>query len=376
MSSRVLALRWRRPALLAVVLGSLAVALAADRAGTLDGSLVGRGGAPYALAVEPGGRRVAVALFDASAIGIADAEHGAMLGHARIPRLEREYEMRPIQVLWSRARGRPLVICHRSGRILEVDPDGAPTVSETLVPSLDDDRTDAERTADRMSALAIDESEDGVLRVVLGAVRTQILSFRVLTYRWQGGWQRQGQSRSVALTPPGYHRGAWPVAWLASEGVFFVGEPGTGRIRVFDRDLALVREVTIGSHPAALALDPARGLLYVADKRSGLVEKLDALTLESLGRIEIGASAVSLALEADGRHAWVADSFGDALVRLALPKLEVQSRLAWPRRPFALALGPGPDELLVARLGSGRVDRCDGRSGESLRRTAQVEVAP
>lgn len=376
MASRVLTPRWRRAALLAVVLGSLAVALAADGAGTLDGSLVGRGGAPYALAVEPGGRRFAVALFDASAIGIGDAQQGAMLGHARIPRLEGEYEMRPIQVLWSRARRRPLVICHRSGRILEVDLDGAPTVSQSLVPSVDDDPTDAERSADRMSALAIDEDEEGVLRVVLGAVRTQILSFRVLTYRWQDGWQRQGQSRSVALTPPGYHRGAWPVAWLASERIFFVGEPGTGRIRAFDHDLALVREVTIGTHPAALALDSARGLLYVADKRSGLVEKLDALTLESLGRIEVGASAVSLALEADGRHAWVADSFGDALVRLALPELEVESRVDWPRRPFALALGTGRDELLVARLGSGCVDRCDGRSGQSLRRTVELEVTP
>lgn len=114
-------------------------------------------------------------------------------------------------------------------------------------------------------------------------------------------------------------------------------------------------EVATGLGPAGVAVDAARGRLFVVHKGSGTIAAVDLLKGRLLDAVPAGDRPSALVLTADGRFLIVAVT-GEDLVRfLDARTLETVRVQGVADRPFSLALTPDGRYVLISHLLDGRV---------------------
>jgi YVTN family beta-propeller protein len=152
----------------------------------------------------------------------------------------------------------------------------------------------------------------------------------------------------------------------------YVSNWGDRTVTIVDLTGPAVRSwVRVGTHPSALATNPARPELYVADTDSDTVSVIDTTTNRRLRTIglapypgaPVGTSPNGLAVSPDGRTLYVANAGNNdvAVVRLggpapARPADRVAGLIPTAWYPTALALAPDGATLYVANgkgLGAG-----------------------
>ncbi|HWV37219.1 MAG TPA: MtsA protein [Vulgatibacter sp.] len=164
-------------------------------------------------------------------------------------------------------------------------------------------------------------------------------------------------------------------------GVFFVTSLGpnigpnpdrmeitmNGGVGVVDTDGAFLRHVPLRRGlPQGLALDDARGLLYVADLSTGRIEILDARKLAASDEEARGAFVASLDIppSADTPRIRPPEDFG----------VEGRSGESLHSGPHALALTRGGEELVVLARFAGAVQRVDVSDPKAPRLGERVEL--
>ena len=112
-------------------------------------------------------------------------------------------------------------------------------------------------------------------------------------------------------SPAGWHGVSLGVA-LAGDHTIYLAEGESGRVSVFDSDgevrrgFDLNRGAFTDSFTGDLALDAARGILYVADQANFRVAAIDVRSRQVVGSVRVGRLPFAIALAPDARKLYVA----------------------------------------------------------------------
>lgn len=173
--------------------------------------------------------------------------------------------------------------------------------------------------------------------------------------------------------------GAFPVV-LDERGI-----PSSGTVTAFDASSGKrLSDIEVGLHPSAMAFDPKRARLYVANANSDTVSVIDTRTDRVIETIRVGpfntaplgSSPNALALSPDGSVLYVANAANNAVavVRTGGRTARVEGFIPTGWYPTAVALDSSGKRLWVASgYGFGSVAAPPaGRAGRSYRDRAGV----
>ena len=163
------------------------------------------------------------------------------------------------------------------------------------------------------------------------------------------------------------------------------GIPSTGTVSVIDAGAkTVIREIDVGLHPSAMALDPDGNRLFVANANSDTVSVIDTAEDRVIASIDvrpgvkapIGSSPNALSVSPDGRTLYVANGANNAVAVVDLtpdaPRVQGLVPTGW--YPTAVAAAPDGKRIWVASgYGFGSIAPVkDGRAGRSYRDRAGV----
>jgi DNA-binding beta-propeller fold protein YncE len=178
------------------------------------------------------------------------------------------------------------------------------------------------------------------------------------------------QPRELRRIDLGPHTRPHGVAWYAPDRVAVTTEGSAHLLLVDPLAGTIVAKITTGqetSHMVAVAPDARRA--YVANIGSGSVTAaaLDAPTAP-VHTTPTGAGTEAVAVRPDGREVWVAARAGGTLLRLDAFSLEPLGRFDLPGVPIRLAFSPDGATAFVNCAGSAEVVAFDAATGRELRR--------
>ncbi|MGB7759127.1 MAG: bifunctional YncE family protein/alkaline phosphatase family protein, partial [Bryobacteraceae bacterium] len=131
--------------------------------------------------------------------------------------------------------------------------------------------------------------------------------------RWQVRQVAAGSLDAFEQTAPaGWHSVSLGVALAGDRGIY-LAEGESGRVVLFDtsderrRVFDLNQGGFAGSFTGDIALDAARGILYVADQANFRIAAIDARSRQVVGSVRVGRLPFAIALAPDARKLYVAN---------------------------------------------------------------------
>lgn len=117
---------------------------------------------------------------------------------------------------------------------------------------------------------------------------------------------------------------------------------------------ARIGEVTVGAHPAGVAVDGA-GRVWVANRDADTLSRIDAATraVTATLALDYGDRPVAIVFAADGTTGYVALAGGGEIARFSTSSNAVEARLAVGPHVQALALAADGSRLFASRMVSG-----------------------
>lgn len=173
--------------------------------------------------------------------------------------------------------------------------------------------------------------------------------------------------RRIDLAP---HTRPHGVAWYATDRVAVTTEGSAHLLLVDPLAGTIVAKITTGqeaSHMVAVAPDARRAYVANIDSGSVTAAALDAPTAP-VRTAPTGAGTEAVAVRPDGREVWVAARAGGTLLRLDAFSLEALGRFDLPGVPIRLAFSPDGATAFVSCAGSAEVVAFDAATGHELRR--------
>jgi len=144
------------------------------------------------------------------------------------------------------------------------------------------------------------------------------------------------------------------------------GESTVSVLDVFRHTPTLIKTILVGTHPNAMALNPQRAELYVANADSDTISVISTITQEVIRTIDlspfpgarVGASPDGLTVSPDGKMLYVANSTDNdvAVIRLSNHRDTVEGLIPTAWFPAGVIVSPDGDQLYVINakgLGAG-----------------------
>ena len=148
------------------------------------------------------------------------------------------------------------------------------------------------------------------------------------------------------------------------EAVFVVATEGK-QLHRFSLTGAMQGSVDLDGGPIAVAVDDARGRVFVSDWFNARIWLIDPEAMEVVGDIQTGAAPSGIALSPDGRFLAVAERDADRLAIFDAETLATLHRIETGARPFGVRFAPD-GRVVSADVGSNTVTLADPASGEVL----------
>jgi len=193
-------------------------------------------------------------------------------------------------------------------------------------------------------------------------------------------WYHAESTRALELVDP--LLGRVPAAEPAASGLLAASvdgsrlyavntDPGTVTVVSLDRPgekgargaLALV-QLSVGSEPRGVALDPRGGRAYVSNFADDSVTVLDVDRGTTLRTLATGRHPYGIVVSADAQHLYVAESGAGTIQEFDTATLTPRRRFSVEAEPRGLAISEDGRRLLTTHFFSGRVSEIDLRSGE------------
>lgn len=156
-------------------------------------------------------------------------------------------------------------------------------------------------------------------------------------------WEVPGKPAGVAVAP---------------DGTVYTVSPDDKTLRHFDATGALLAEAVLDGGPIAVALDHARGRVFVSDWYTRRIFVLRAEGLAVERTLETGLEPAGLALSPDGRWLASADKDSNQVSLFDAGTLAVHARVSVGERPFGLRFAPD-GRLFVGNVGTNDVSVID-----------------
>ena len=145
-----------------------------------------------------------------------------------------------------------------------------------------------------------------------------------------------------------YPRG---IAITSDSTYAYVAEMGGNRIHRIDLNTFEVSYIPIGSNPRAIVLSPDDKTLYVTMNIAGKVQAWDLVQKKSLGLVNTGKSARSLAISKDGTALFVVNFNGDTLSKVRTSDLKVLQTIKICNEPIGVTYDDATSRTWVACYG-------------------------
>ncbi|MDP5217037.1 YncE family protein [Ruegeria sp. 2205SS24-7] len=171
-----------------------------------------------------------------------------------------------------------------------------------------------------------------------------------------------------------WHLPGKPAGIAAGGDALFTVSPGSKMVRRLSRGGGVFAEVTLEGGPTGVALDAARGRLFVSDWYNARLWVLDSDTLATVMELPTGPSPAGIALSEDGRFLASAEKDADQVSVFDAASLEPLRRITVGTRPFGLRFAP-TGLLFVGNVGSNDVSVLDVATGKT-RATIPVGERP
>lgn len=167
-----------------------------------------------------------------------------------------------------------------------------------------------------------------------------------------------GVLEAPGLDPARRFLGSGGAAQAASGRAFFVN-PEQNTIALIDTATGqTLRQVRVGSDPRGVAASRDGSMLYVANRGSGSVTPVDAVTLEPSPPISLNGAGLSedVAVSPDGKTLYVVNGADSgSLFFIDTETREIIGNLRTGRQPTKVALSPDGSTAYVANTGGGNV---------------------
>ena len=187
---------------------------------------------------------------------------------------------------------------------------------------------------------------------------------------------------AVAVTIPVSGGAAPTFSYSSTSDALWVTEPGLGRVaQISLTSNTMVKEITVGTNPIAIAETPTGSKLYVVNQGSSNVTVIQPVDGTVLGTIPVGSNPVSAVPSTDGMFIFVADQgSSDIAVIDTTNDAAVLGTIPLPGAPSLLTYDPGLKRVYSANTGSNSVSiiRADQASPTmpTLLATVDVTAAP
>lgn len=148
----------------------------------------------------------------------------------------------------------------------------------------------------------------------------------------------------------------------------YVANGGSDTVTVLDVvNVRLDRELTVGRHPVAIAASPTRNEIYVVNQgapdTNGSISVIDAESNTVVDTIPVHRQPVSIDIDADGAHAYVANSGSNSVSVIDLKARRELAQYGAGQGPVAARIAPDGKTLVVANQEAGSVTMMDPESG-------------
>jgi len=145
-----------------------------------------------------------------------------------------------------------------------------------------------------------------------------------------------------------YPRG---IAVTSDSTIAYVAEMGGNRIHQIDLNTFEISYIAIGSNPRAIVLSPDNKTLYVTMNIAGKVQAWDLVQGKSLGLVNTGKSARSLAISTDGSALFVVNFRSDTVSKVRTSDLKVLQTIKVCNEPIGVTYDSATSRTWVACYG-------------------------
>ncbi|WP_280298279.1 YncE family protein [Nocardia neocaledoniensis] len=140
--------------------------------------------------------------------------------------------------------------------------------------------------------------------------------------------------------------------------VYLAGGNSAGKMCVIDPDSsALIATIEVDGDPVAVVVDPARNLVYVANRFSGTVTAIDTVARKVVATIPVPGHPSGLAVDPASHHLWVASRTGISVVDPA--SFTVSATLRLDDEPAYIAIDPQSRTAFVTHADAHSVSLID-----------------
>ncbi|GAC1322200.1 MAG: hypothetical protein NVSMB25_17000 [Thermoleophilaceae bacterium] len=257
-----------------------------------------------------------------------------------------------------------------------------PSKSATTVPATT--MTGAEAPYSQSGQLT--NGPDGQIYGAGGSTAT-VRAFSDLSVPVQTATYQVGALDSLSSGDKSGYIGAVAVGGTSTDPILFASEPfdkGGGKgnhvVRYDTLTRSATHTATVGTHPLAIAINPASSVVAVANQGDGTVSVLGAATLAREATVSTGRQPDVLAFSADGSRLFVVDTLDDELAVIDTSSWAVTQRLSLRgpdgggAQPNALAVG-ADGTIYVSLAGENAIAVVGGPAGGSLTVQGRIPTA-
>ena len=158
----------------------------------------------------------------------------------------------------------------------------------------------------------------------------------------------ESQKTVKTLKIGSYPRG---IAVTSDSSIAYVAEMGGNRIHQIDLETFEISYIPIGSNPRAIVLSPDDKTLYVTMNIAGKVQAWDLEQKKSLGLVNTGKSARSLAISKDGSALFVVNFNSDTVSKVRTSDLKVLQTIKVCNEPIGVTYDAPTSRTWVACYG-------------------------
>lgn len=176
---------------------------------------------------------------------------------------------------------------------------------------------------------------------------------------------------SVIDVTQGAQTGLWsipgkPAGVAVSQGQVFTVSPDTKTVRRLDAKTgATLTETQLEGGPTGIALDAARGRLFVSDWYNARLWVLDSTTLALVQMLDTGQAPAGITVSDDGRYVASADKEAGQVSIFDADSLALLHRVPVGTRPYGLRFAPD-GRLFVGNVGTHDLSVVDPKAGRVL----------
>ena len=168
-----------------------------------------------------------------------------------------------------------------------------------------------------------------------------------------------------------------PLAVTDDGSTLVVVNPDSNTVTLVELDTRkVIEEITVGTHPVAVALHPTRPLAYVAEYGADTISIIDLGSRSVIATLPAQDRPVGISVRGQGDLLAVAEHGADAVRLIDVDTLQTVESLPVFDRPYSVAFTSSGEMLVVTHLLSGSITLIDIDSRSSSTVSTWANVAP